>query len=381
MEVIFISGIFLSFFIVVLLLTKKQKTLTDKILAAWIAIIGIHLLGYYYNQLGYWEIYPHLIGVTAPFPLLHGPMLFLYTLYSLRNDRKIRLVDYLHFAPVIASYLYMFNFFFFYTVEEKRMLDNGEIQDYGVFSIVLLIAILISGLTYSLFSYQLTIKHQIKINKYFSFNEEINMKWLRNCIFSIGLVFLSATIIYIVRDAFGVEFSFNVEYIIYLVIIGFVFYIGYYGIKHENIFTNNSLLDNSEEEDTESTEKYKNSGMKKEIVLKLYNRLLKIMVDEKPYLDPKLSLSGLAQLLEISTNQLSQIINQQAQVNFYDFINKYRVEEFIQKAKSNKNFSLLGLALDTGFNSKSSFNYIFKKQTGVSPSKYLSKHVQTYTKG
>lgn len=377
MEAILISGIFLSLFIVVLLLTKKQKALNDKILAVWLAIIGIHLLGYYYNQLGYWEIYPHMIGVTAPFPLLHGPMLFLYTLYSLRNDRKIRLIDYLHFVPAIAAYLYMSNFFFFYTAQEKRMLDNGEIQDYSIFAIVLLVAILISGLSYSILSYRLTIKHQSKIDKYFSYSEGINIKWLRNCILSIALVFLSATIIYVVRDAFGVQFPFNAEYIIYLVIIGFVFYIGYYGIKHENIFTNNSLTDNSvEEEETESAEKYKNSGLKSEHVTELYKNLLRIMADEKPFLDPKLSLSGLAQLLKISPNQLSQIINQEAKVNFHDFVNNYRVEDFIQKARVNRNFSLLALALDSGFNSKSSFNTIFKKQKGITPSQYLSKQVQ-----
>lgn len=100
------------------------------------------------------------------------------------------------------------------------------------------------------------------------------------------------------------------------------------------------------------------------------------MAEEKPYLDAKLSLPGLAEIIEISPNQLSQIINQEAQVNFHDFVNNYRVKEFIQKARLNKNFSLLALALDSGFNSKSSFNTIFKKQKGLTPSQYLSKQVQ-----
>jgi len=379
MEVILISGIFLSLFIVVLLLTKKQKALTDKILAVWLTIIGIHLLGYYYNQIGYWEIYPHLVGVTAPLPLLHGPMLFLYTLYSLRNDNKIRLADYLHFAPVVASYLYMSPFFFFYSIAEKRMLDNGEIEDYSIFAIILLVAILISGLSYSVLAYRLTIKHQRKIDKYYSFSEGINIKWLRNCILGIGLVFLSATIIYIVRDAIGFQFSFNSEYIIYLIIIGFVFYIGYYGIKQENIFTNNTMAEDLGEEEIDPVEKYRNSGMKKEMAAELYEKLLEIMAKEKPFLNPKLSLTNLSDQLGISPNQLSQIINQLAQVNFHDFVNKYRVEEFLINAHKNKNFSLLALALDSGFNSKSSFNTIFKKQKGETPSQYLSKQVQKET--
>ncbi|NQU52886.1 MAG: AraC family transcriptional regulator [Bacteroidetes bacterium] len=376
MAVILISGIFLSFFILILLLTKKQKALTDKILAFWMAIIGIHLLGFYYNQLGYWEIYPHLIGVTAPFPLLHGPMLFLYTLYSLREDRRIRLVDYLHFTPTLAAYLYMSNFFFFYTPEEKRMLNHGEINDYMVFSLIILIAMLISGITYAILSYRLTIKHKQKIDNNFSYREGINIKWLRNCILSIGLVFLSATIIVLVRDAFGFQFPFNADYIIYIILIGLVFYIGYFGIKQENIFTSQEDTEKIGTEEREKFEKYRNSGMKSDLVEELYEKLLKIMAKEKPYLDPKLSLSGLALLLEISPNQLSQIINQEASVNFHDFVNNYRVEEFIQRANRNKNFSLLALALDSGFNSKSSFNTIFKKQKGQTPSQYLMNQLQ-----
>ena len=95
MVVIFISGIFLSLFIVFLLLTKKPKSLIDKILAVWIIVIGIDLLGYLFKQLGYWDIYPHMVGLTAPVPLFHGPMLFLYSFYSLRNDSKMKTIDYI----------------------------------------------------------------------------------------------------------------------------------------------------------------------------------------------------------------------------------------------------------------------------------------------
>jgi AraC-like DNA-binding protein len=113
--------------------------------------------------------------------------------------------------------------------------------------------------------------------------------------------------------------------------------------------------------------------MKEEQVIQLYKKLLQYMENEKPFLNPKLSLSELAKQLDISINQLSQIINQQARVNFHDFVNRYRVEEFLLNAEKNKNFSLLALALDAGFNSKSTFNSIFKKQKGLSPSQYLAK--------
>ncbi len=95
-------------------------------------------------------------------------------------------------------------------------------------------------------------------------------------------------------------------------------------------------------------------------------------LDEKPYLEPKLTLTTLSKRLEVSPNHLSQIINQYEQQNFNDFINKYRIEEFINNAAQNSNFSFLAIALDSGFNSKSTFNTVFKKQKGVTPSQFIA---------
>jgi len=370
MEVIFISGIFMSFFIVLLLLTKKNKMMPDKILAVWIAVIGVHLLGFYFNQAGYWEKYPHLIGTTAPIPLFHGPLLYLYCLYVLRNETKFRTLDYLHFVPGISAYLYMSSFFFFYSPEEKNLIDKGVLNDFSTFSLVLLLVIFISGITYAIFSYHLTIRYKESIKDRFSFSEGISLKWLRYCIVSMGLIFLSALVVFGLRDGLNISFPFNPEYIFYIILIVLIFYIGYFGIKHENIFISSPVVENGKKN---TEEKYKNSGVKVKKASEMYKNLLQYMQKEKPYLQPKLSLSELAQKLDLSTNQLSQIINQQAGVNFYDFVNKYRVEEFLQQAEKNRNFSLLALALDAGFNSKSSFNYIFKKQKGLSPSQYLTR--------
>jgi AraC-like DNA-binding protein len=118
-------------------------------------------------------------------------------------------------------------------------------------------------------------------------------------------------------------------------------------------------------------EKYKKSGLREEALQFGHNKLLNFMTAEKSYLDPRLTLSGLANKLEMSPNQLSQIINQQEAVNFHDFVNRFRIDEFIERASKNESFSLLAHALDSGFNSKSSFNSIFKKHKGMTPSQFL----------
>jgi len=370
MSIILNIGIVLSFFLAILLFSKKEKNITDNILAFWLVTIGIHLSGYYIYYNGYWDKYPHLIGATAPFPLFYGPFLYLYLIYSTRKSEKIRPVDYLHFAPVILSYLYMSPFYFFYSVEEKIMVDKGEIEDYGTFSTILLIAFIISGLTYAIISYRKLLKRKKLVLDNFSYDNRISLNWLQYSILGIGMVFLSAAIVIILREAMGFEFPFNADILFYGLIVGFVVFVGYSGIRQEDLFTNTVT---SENELVSTESEYKKSGLKPEIALLKHKELLQLMEEEKPFLNPKLTLSELSGMLDISSNKTSQLINQYEQVNFYDFINKYRVEEFVRRAETNKEFSLLAHAYDSGFNSKSSFNNIFKKFKGETPSQYLSK--------
>ncbi|MDH5382176.1 MAG: helix-turn-helix domain-containing protein [Cyclobacteriaceae bacterium] len=368
MNVIFTIGIFISLFQFVLLLNKKSKSLSDKVLAVWMLIIGIHLTNYYIYYLGYWDIYPHLVGLTVPFPLLYGPVLYLYILYSLKSDNHIRKIDYLHFAPAILSYLYMFQFYFFYSVEEKRLVDKGEINDFDIFSNLLLLAFVVSGISYSLFSYQLLKKHKNIIENNFSNTEHINLNWLKGFILGVGLIFLTVIITIILKDIVGINYSMNPDYIYYSMLVFAILTLGYFGIRHQNIFIDNIVIVS----EIKTKGEYRNSGLKEEDAIEKYNSLLQLMNEEKPYLDPKLTLYSLADLLEISPNHLSQIINQYEQQNFNDFINKYRIEEFLKNALENKNYSFLALALDSGFNSKSTFNTVFKKQKGVTPSHFIS---------
>jgi AraC-like DNA-binding protein len=101
------------------------------------------------------------------------------------------------------------------------------------------------------------------------------------------------------------------------------------------------------------------------------------MESEKLYLDPLLTLDSMARLLGISSKYLSQTINECFSMNFSDFINSFRVKEFIRLLKQDtRNQTILNISIDAGFNSKSAFNQAFKKHTGSSPSNYLKKVTQ-----
>lgn len=371
MSTVFTIGIFLCFFLQFLLLLKPEKKTPDKILAFWMFIFGIHLFSYFIHYQGYWEIYPSLAGIHHPLPLLYGPLLYLYILFSLRTDKRFTWENYLHFVPAMGFYLYMIPFFF-YNAERKIMVNNGIVDDYSVFIAISLVAFLISGVGYAIASYRMLNRYQDLARHNFAFRKSIDLNWLKHFIWGIGLIFVIAITFAVSQEWLGINFGFNTDIIFYSLIILFIFYLGYSGIIHQGTF---SAIKNSDQlVEPKSTGEYKHSGLSEEDALYYHRHLTEMMETQKPYLEPKLSLSTLADYLDISPNHLSQVINQYEEKNFYDYINEYRVDEFKRRAlkPENGNYSILAIAYDSGFNSKSSFNQVFKKMVGKTPSQYLN---------
>jgi AraC-like DNA-binding protein len=103
-------------------------------------------------------------------------------------------------------------------------------------------------------------------------------------------------------------------------------------------------------------------------------KVLAYMKTEKPYLISDISIDKLAEMLDLTSHHLSQIINEQFGKNFFEFINEYRVEEVKQQIARNRGekYTLLSIAHDSGFNSKSTFNSTFKKYTKLTPKQYMN---------
>lgn len=123
----------------------------------------------------------------------------------------------------------------------------------------------------------------------------------------------------------------------------------------------------------EEKKKYVKSGIKEKQIDSINKALIELMNTEKPYLDPKISLKLLANKLGRSSNHVSQVINDMHNMNFFDFINDYRIHEMIDllKTPENKRYTLLAIAEKAGFNSKTTFNVAFKKLKGITPRKFF----------
>ncbi len=119
--------------------------------------------------------------------------------------------------------------------------------------------------------------------------------------------------------------------------------------------------------------KYRKSRLNNDLVNKLQIRLKRELEEKKVYLDPTLSLSDLAELCNVSVNQLSQYLNGNLGISFYDYMNRFRLNHFLRIAGNKEwaKMSILGMAYESGFNSKTTFNTFFKKELRVTPREYL----------
>jgi AraC-like DNA-binding protein len=128
----------------------------------------------------------------------------------------------------------------------------------------------------------------------------------------------------------------------------------------------------SSESQERKKQRYESSNLQEEQKDKYIKKLNTYMQRNKPYLKPDLTLSQLAEEVKIPTHYLSQVINEKLDCNFIDFINNYRVEEVKSKLVNPKlsHYTIISIAYEAGFSAKSTFNAVFKKVEGITPSQY-----------
>ncbi|MGB5820659.1 MAG: helix-turn-helix transcriptional regulator [Saonia sp.] len=143
----------------------------------------------------------------------------------------------------------------------------------------------------------------------------------------------------------------------------FIYVVGYFSLRQPEIFR----------VPFQPKIKSDKNRLKPEEIQKLQKRLHYFISEEQVFLQPDITLKGLAEKLNTSPNNLSWLLNQIYQATFYDYINRHRIQEFIFKINREEhlNHTILALAMDVGFNSKSTFNKAFKNETGKTPSAFI----------
>lgn len=364
MEWLYSSGFTIGFFLSLLVITKRDKSSADYILVIWLLLISILLVSRYMVQTNAYLRFPDLMVFGIPLPLAQGPCLYLYVRYQ-TQPRRFQWKDMLHFFPLLFSELMLADFYFLPFGEKAMIMQEGG-QGYETRLLINLISIFISGLIYIPLSYILLHRFRRNLKHGFSNTERISFNWLLCLIIGMAVVWV---VVLFVQD----------DMLIYGSVAIFLLWIAYFGVRQVQVFSHvkashrpNEPIGETEPVATDNLNPLPVAAEDPELD-RLFEKLGVILKEQRPYQDPELTLADLARMAETHPNTLSKVINSRTGKNFYDLINSYRIEAFLQQVQleSNRQYTFMSIAYDCGFNSKASFNRNFKKHTGQTPTEYL----------
>ena len=307
--------------------------------------------------------------------LLIGPVVYFYTRSLLNVDFKLSKSHLIHFVPAILYGIYSLAVF----VTDKFILDeyyfyaDGRDKDLSNWYQM-------TGLVSMSFYLVLSLKHYSQYKRLVfdtvSYAETILFQWIRNFMIAFLTMLILRLMFFIINPDWG---QFGSQFWYYLSFALVSYYISVNGYANAvktsiignskqaaiNVFSEEENLSNAETVDLfidKDIEQWK-------------SKLLDLIQGEELYRNPRLTLSNVADALNTNTKLVSTIVNSGFQMNFNDFINHYRIEAIKNKLESGEHITstLLGIALDCGFNSKATFNRAFKKSTNLSPKDYITK--------
>ena len=352
-----------GFFVINMLFIKKEHRRSE---GKWLLFL---LVALFWLQLEFLSIrWPFDIGVSMFYGTRHGSWLvigplFYFYLKSLMGE-EINKKEYAYLAPFVLFTLliplFLNDFLTFRQVHYGMLTPFDKRPDTINFWQYLYSSVFIVQFAYLLFFIW---KARVLINDYkrrlkHSYSEIANnIQWLTILWYGLLLILILATL-FLILLFFTEIYRRHMDYLYVIPSSILIYAISYklFGVSLQRV---------------EANLKYQKSGLKSDDALAYKNRLNEIIQTDKLYLKNGLKLGDVAKRLDIPSHQLSEVLNQHMNTNFFDLINSYRVEEAKQKIKDEKNYTLLHIAHESGFNNKTSFVNAFKRFEGITPSQYL----------
>lgn len=252
---------------------------------------------------------------------------------------------------------------FFILLLCKSMLDEST------FNFLYVCLFMSHSLLCTVLAYIKVKKHQKDIELFASDTASIDLRWIKYIIYS----FIASALLITVYNLFFTADKLNIYINLYFLVV--VYLVAHYSIKQKEIYpkglsVNKAVINEVYPKERNDEEKMKLVDDKE--LATIQSAILILMEEEKPYLNNELNLLKLAEKLNITSHQLSYVLNTGFRENFFYFINKYRVkraEELLIDPKYN-HLNIIAIGYESGFNSKTAFNTTFKKMTTYTPSEY-----------
>lgn len=356
-------------FLIYIMIIRKNKT--NFLANYWLTLFFITLFFAFFvgnlREFQFYLEYPHMYKALDLGTFAISPNLYLTIRYFTTPLNKINKKDALHFIPTLLYIVLNCKYFFYTDVEliNEIIYFPQNAQLFHVLEIVFIFQCLI----YFIIGHLKLKKYQKNIILYDTSNL-VSLIWLEYFIY--GILILLVLWILNSTSIFGSYIFIGYGFCIY--------YLGYHAINQIETFpyseeNKNNLKILLTEDIVETKKQVLNPSELKSWKIKL----IKIMENKKPYLDNEINLIKLSAILNISIKELSYLINEGFGENFNQFINRYRVEESKKLLidATFKNLNMVGIAFQSGFNSKTIFNTTFKKNTGITPTEYQKNNINS----
>jgi AraC-like DNA-binding protein len=379
-----------GFILTGVLAVRKRNRTANRILAVAMIAFTLYLMTSVYHAAGLEETFPHFFGVAHPLPLAFGPLIYLYAVSVSDRSRRPAWRDALHFVPFALAIITALPIYLMNGPEKiawyRNAMRTGEVP----WAVTLFTQLkLVSGIIYTVVTLRFLRRHRARIRDNYSSLEQVDLQWLVRLAAASAVVWTLAVVINVTQLLEGPA-SQRGEDILTLAIALMVYGIGYMALRQPEIFrfdTGEYLVAAAQPgtgavmsaptpprpaETDQSAARYERSGLSDREAAALKSALLSAMEQQCPWRNRDLTLADLAQQLSTTPHKLSELLNSQLEQSFYDFVNGYRVR-YVQRRiedENARNLKILALGLDAGFASKSTFNDVFKKHTGRTPSDY-----------
>ncbi|MBP7902296.1 MAG: AraC family transcriptional regulator [Spirochaetes bacterium] len=341
-----------------------KKGVPGKVFASIVLLLSYELFcEYIYLRYG-WKIYWPLFSIKEALGFLYGPLIFIYVSRLTDSESKFSNRILLHFIPFILYISIDINTFFPLFIDQHYLI--GDLDDRGIctYRITTNIIKIFITIFYLICCYYRIRNYRIRIKEYYSNIQKISLNWLYFFIitaFFLGFVGFAAVIVYLFSPNHVIHYT-----QIFFLMLAFTIYVaGYFALTQSEMFA----IIHGSKNITEQNIKYAKSSISKETMGIYISKITACFEEEKIYLDPEITISSLSEKTEIPGHKISQAINETFKMNFYSLVNKYRIEHAV-KILSNETdqISIISVCFQSGFNSKSVFNKIFKLYMGKTPS-------------
>ena len=364
-------GLSQAFFAAFIVFTKKPRYLPDTLLTLWLLMIVAESVLSLYIEVGQFSNFA--LNISIMLLVTYLPFMYLYSRALISETPRVRPTSLLHFAPALIFLIIIL------VLKDQAVFDKqGEKWPsiIFIFRFIFSTYFLIALVYYVTKIFKQIRSHQSIIKDRFSYKSEmLTLNWLKFILLLFVISFLGLFAIGMFLKS--KDYPFDPRLFTRIALTIFAFGVSYFGVKQPTLYKpSTSDIPNVEEEESEKA-KYQRSGLTEKNAVGYLEKLSSFMETSKPYLDPELTIKDLGDQLDISRHHITQVINEHLNKNFFQWINDYRIEEVKKRLVDPKyhHFTIVALAFDCGFNSKSAFNAIFKKVVGETPSQY--RRVQT----